>query len=159
LFRYIFFLIFFVSTIFNVTAEIQTSADEVSIDIKKKVVVLSGRAKVKRDNGMIFTSRVITIVWQDWKCRKPKSIEAVGNVRFEYDGTIVTAETCKCDMKKVQFIDNVIVTNKEVGEIKADIATYDMKSRKIRIFSIGEKRVTLRLDEKKVIAGKKKKRK
>jgi lipopolysaccharide export system protein LptA len=137
----------FVASIFKAVAEIQTTAENVSIDLKEKTVILSGGAQVKRDDGLTFLSQEITVIWQDWKCNKPKSITARGKVCFEFDGKIVTADSCEYDMEVIKFVGNVTITSGELGVMKADVAIYNLKSKKICISSTGEKKVTLMINQ------------
>ncbi|MDR1034926.1 MAG: hypothetical protein LBL32_03260 [Holosporales bacterium] len=137
---------FFIAFIYGVKAEIQTSAENISIDIKNKMVTLSGMAKVKQDKNTTFSAQTITVLWQDQKCMKLKSIKGVGAVRFEHEEISVTSDACECDMQEVRFTGNVVIISKDLGEIRAGVAVYGMKSKKINIFPNG-KRVTLKMAE------------
>jgi lipopolysaccharide export system protein LptA len=139
--------------IFECKAEIETSADEVSADLNSGTIVLSGKAKVSRKGVFDFLSDTIKLVYRDKKYTKPKHIEASGCVRFEHKGIIVTASKCRCDMQKVWFTGNVVITSKEIGVINSDSAVYDIDSRKIEILS--RKRVTLKISNTAVKSGKK----
>jgi lipopolysaccharide export system protein LptA len=137
---------------------LETSADDVSFDLKNGICVLSGDARVVYDKGKKFSSKFkadkITVFYEKSEHTKPKLVKATGRVRFDSGDFVVTADSCECDMKKVVFLDNVLIKNENLGEIKADVATYVLGAKLIDVTSKG--RVTLNVSAKatKRLAGK-----
>ena len=135
-------LMTFVIAISNCFA-FETTADDVEIDTKEGVCVLSGNAVVKYDNK-VFKADKITIYKKDSE-KLPNKIIASGNVSYSDDKYSVTSQKCKGDANYVEFFQDVVIQNKDLGKIEADKARYDVKTKKIDLTS--KKKVKLTLDK------------
>lgn len=130
--------------IFN-TFAVETASDEVSIDTKKNTCEFIGNAVAKFGDDNVFKADKITILYEDKKNLKPKEIKALGNVTFTNQEFYIISKACVFDNKTIKFYDNVVIKNKKLGEISADEATYDIKTKKIDITS--KKRVQLNVSD------------
>jgi lipopolysaccharide transport protein LptA len=122
----------------------ETSADEVDLDVKANVTTLEGNVTVTYD-GKEFKAGKVTM---EPGTEKPQKIIAVGNVSFEDAGITVTADKCIYDTEQVKFAGNVVIRN-ELGTIKADTATYNLKTKKVEIASNNRVELVLNPDKEK----------
>ena len=119
----------------------ETTADEVEIDTKRGVYYLSGHVKVTIKNKVFKAQKIIVKM----NGKMPKEIFATGSVIYTDEQNKVMANRCHSDMNTVKFTKNVSVIGKEFGRIAADCIIYDIRTRKICIYS--KNRVRLVLDK------------
>jgi lipopolysaccharide transport protein LptA len=118
---------------------LETSADEVSIDVKNGTQTLTGNVVVTY-NGKIFNASTIVIRQIGERIQE---IVATGGIVFNDDGTTATADRCMYNRKTVAFCGNVVVSNDEFGTVHASNATYDLATKKMKLTSKGVVRLTL----------------
>lgn len=112
----------------------ETSSDDVLFDLKKNSCVLSGNATVIYDKQTKFRADKIVILYKNSKLMRG-SVKASGNIRFCGQEFVVESDACECDMKSITFLGGVTIRSADLGEIKADSAVYDIKTKKINITS------------------------
>jgi lipopolysaccharide transport protein LptA len=123
----------------------EISSDDMSIDTKNNTCILTGNAEVKINDNVFKADKLI--IKGDIKSEKPESIEAFGNINFSKGKDIsVKCDECKSDMKHIYFYKNISIVEKNIGEITADSAKYDIQAKKIDITS--KKKVKLTINKK-----------
>jgi lipopolysaccharide export system protein LptA len=120
-----------------------------SFDLNNNTCILNGNAEVKfGSNGEnVFKADSITIEYITKDLKKPKKINARGNIHFYNKDISIKSNYCKFDMTYIEFYDKVIIKNSEFGEIIADQAKYNTKTKKIIITS--KNKVKLKISDKK----------
>lgn len=138
----IYYLFAFILAISSCSA-FETTADEVEIDTKNGICILSGNAIAKYESK-IFRADKIT-VYKDDSEKLPTKITASGHVSYSDGKNSITSQKCEGDMNFVVFSQNVIIEGPDFGKIEADKATYEVKTKKIDLTS--KKKVKLTLDK------------
>ena len=131
------------------SSAIETNSKEVSIDTKQNICTFSGNAEViydKNGKSNVLKADRITIYYNEKNLKSPKKIIADGKVFFTNDEFTVNSSSCEFDTKVIKFKENVKIKNKELGEIEADSATYNIDEKKIDIDS--KKMVSVKVNQK-----------
>jgi lipopolysaccharide transport protein LptA len=118
---------------------LETSADEVSIDVKGGVQTLRGNVIVVHD-GRIFKAQKI-VIRQDGN--SIQEVMATGAVSLQDGETIMTATACRYAAHLVIFSGDVVVQNSEIGTARADRATYTTTTKKVEFTADGKVELVL----------------
>ncbi|MDR0942696.1 MAG: LptA/OstA family protein [Holosporales bacterium] len=129
----------------QISYAMEATADEITIDSQTNVYTLIGNA-VAKYKGKVFKADLI-VVYKDEKEKLPEKITARGNVSFNEDGTIITADSCESDKKFVTFYQNVTLKNNEIGVVYADKARYDIETKKMDVTAKNKVKVILSKDK------------
>ncbi|MDR1609397.1 MAG: hypothetical protein LBR78_00890 [Holosporales bacterium] len=118
---------------------LETSADEVSIDVRGGVQTLRGNVVVVHDGRTFKASKIV--IRQDGN--SIQEITATGGVSLQDGETIMTAITCRYAANLVIFSGSVVVQNSEIGTAKADMATYNTTTKKVAFTARGKVELVL----------------
>jgi lipopolysaccharide export system protein LptA len=119
---------------------LEMSSDDVCFDSKRKVCILSGNASVTYDKKTRFRADEIVV------SRRERKAKAYGHVCFESSDFVIESDRCEYDTKSVKFRGGVIVRSNSFGEVRADLAVYDLETKRMSITSKGKVRANLRND-------------
>lgn len=135
------FLLFLISS----ASAFETSSDEISFDLNKKVCVFEGNCEIKFDlhGEGTFRADHIEVQYKDKDLKKPERIDAKKNISFQNNDIKILAETCSFDMKVLKFSKNIVIENSEFGEVTADEASYNIETKKLTISAKNKVKVKL----------------
>lgn len=122
------------------------SSDNIVVDTSRRMCCLDGHAQVsvtRHDDKYDFAATKIEILYSKGKSNLPRKITAFGFVKFTYGDIKISSTTCKYDTQKILFEDQVLIVDKNLGTIRADKATYDVKTKKIEIISKDKVRINI----------------
>ena len=121
----------------------ETTADEVEIDTKAGICILSGNAIAKYDEKIFKADKII--VYKKNSEKLPTKITASGHVSYSDGKNTISSQKCEGDKDSIIFSQDVIIEGADFGRIEADKATYNFKTKKIDLTS--EKKVKLTLNK------------
>jgi lipopolysaccharide export system protein LptA len=114
------------------------ASDKVSLDTKNRTCTLSGHAEITGLQGSEvykFSSERMLVLYDKKNSLKVSKVTATGGVHFAYGDIKITSQRCDYNMQTVVFKGEVKINDPKLGAVKADKATYDIKTKKIDILS------------------------
>ena len=142
-----FFLFLFLATS---ASALETTSDEMSFDLNKKVCVFDGNCEIKFEfhGDGIFQADHIEIRYKDNDLKKPERIYATKNVFFQNNDVQITSQNCSFDMEILRFSGDVVIENSEIGKVLADDAAYNIKTKRLTISA--KNKVKIKVNDDKV---------